>query len=79
MVESVADVEVALSTRLDMPQGLRSLADSCVAVDALGPTMRRQLLVEFVSAQLVPYDNQFGLGCEFASLAHMERRWAWCR
>jgi hypothetical protein len=79
MVESVADVEVLLSTRADMPLGLRSLADACIVVDALGPTMRRQLLLEFVQTQLNAYDNSFSVGQEFAGLDHVDRRWAWCR
>lgn len=46
-------------------------------VDSLGASARKQLLAQFVTQQLIPYDNLFGQGREHFQLDQVERRWSW--
>lgn len=46
-------------------------------VDSLGTSARKQLLAQFVTQQLIPYDNLFGQGREHFHLDQVERRWSW--
>jgi vacuolar protein sorting-associated protein 53 len=76
MVDSVADAELVLED-LGLTGGVRSLSDSCMVVDSLGASARRDLLKEFVQLQLVPYEGLFGPGQQHFQLDQVERRWAW--
>ena len=40
--------------------GMKHLSESCLVVDSLGSTVRRELLEEFVQHQLLPYESLFG-------------------
>ena len=39
---------------------MKHLSESCLVVDSLGSTVRRELLEEFVQHQLLPYESLFG-------------------
>ena len=41
-------------------RNMKHLSESCLVVDALGATARRELLEEFVVQQLLPYEGLFG-------------------
>eukprot|EP01038_Epipyxis_sp_PR26KG_P011126 gene11126-14933_t len=74
LVENVADIDVIS----DLPGGgLKSLADSCLVVDALGGKVRKELLEEFVRMQLVSYENLFSMGKQHFPIEQVDRRWAW--
>ena len=44
----------------DLPGNMKHLSESCLVVDALGNAARRELLEEFLSQQLLPYEGLFG-------------------
>lgn len=48
------------SVLADLPGNMKHLSESCLVVDALGATARRELLEEFVVQQLLPYEGLFG-------------------
>jgi hypothetical protein len=73
-IDTVADAELALPS---IPGGLKTIAESCLVVDSLGPIVKRQLLDDFVQVQLTSYENLFGPNREHCTLNDMERRWAW--
>lgn len=52
LVETVADSSAMIK---DLPGNMKTLTDASLLVDALGPEMRRDVLEEFVIAQLNPY------------------------
>ena len=52
LVDSVADSTAMIK---DLPGNMKTLTDASLLVDALGPEMRRDVLEEFVIAQLNPY------------------------
>jgi len=56
-----------------------SLAGACKVVDALGPSIRRQLIERVCQVWLAPYDQLFGPGEEHSGLEATERRYAWLR
>jgi hypothetical protein len=70
----VADPDLALPT---IPGGVRTVADSCLVVDSLGPAIKRELLDDFIKKQLNEYEQLFGQGKEHYNLEAIERRWAW--
>jgi hypothetical protein len=74
LIEVTADTDVILGS---LPNGVRSLQDACLVVDALGPKVRQGMLEEFVQLQLVAYENLFAPGKAHFSLDQVERRWAW--
>jgi hypothetical protein len=57
LVDTVADPSALMS---ELPGNMKALSDSCLVVDALGASARRELLQEFVQAQLQPYERLFG-------------------
>ena len=65
LVEVIADSDIIMSS---LPNGIRSLQDVCLVVDALGQTVRQELLEEFVQLQLVSYENLFAAGKAHFSL-----------
>lgn len=73
-IDTVADTEILLA---DLPGGVRTLADACSVIDALGHQVRREFFEDFVRSQLVSYDNLFGHGKQHFALDQVERRWAW--
>ncbi|GBG26143.1 Vacuolar protein sorting-associated protein 53-like [Hondaea fermentalgiana] len=56
-----------------------SLAGACAVVDALGSSIRRQLIERVCQVWLGPYDRLFGPGEEHSGLEFTERRYAWLR
>jgi len=56
---------------------VKAFSDSCLVVDSLGISARRELLDEFVQLQLVPYEKLFSQDQQHCSLEQVERRWAW--
>jgi len=67
------------SVLAELPGNMKHLSESCLVVDALGPTARRELLEEFVTHQLHPYDGLFAADKPHGTLDQVERRWAWFR
>ncbi len=60
------------------PQFFRAkLTDTCILLDSLGYTARRDILEDFVRIQLEPYEKLFGESAPHFKLDQVERRWAW--
>lgn len=59
-------------------QQMAQLADACLAVDALEPSVREELLHSFCSKELVAYQQTFQ-GSDVARLEKVERRYAWIK
>ncbi|XVF52440.1 hypothetical protein PTKIN_Ptkin05aG0018200 [Pterospermum kingtungense] len=57
---------------------LHHLSDACLAVDALEPSVREELVNNFCSRELTSYKQIFE-GAELAKLDKMERRYAWIK
>ncbi|KAE9448027.1 hypothetical protein C3L33_20066, partial [Rhododendron williamsianum] len=61
---------------------LQQLADACLVVDALEPSVREELVKNFCSRELTSYRQIFegaGLHLELAKLDKTERRYAWIK
>ncbi|KAG5549624.1 hypothetical protein RHGRI_014809 [Rhododendron griersonianum] len=57
---------------------LQQLADACLVVDALEPSVREELVKNFCSRELTSYRQIFE-GAELAKLDKTERRYAWIK
>ncbi|XAR48300.1 hypothetical protein NMG60_11031066 [Bertholletia excelsa] len=57
---------------------LQQLADACLVVDALEPSVREELVKNFCSRELTSYQQIFE-GAELAKLDKTERRYAWIK
>ncbi|MQM15670.1 hypothetical protein Taro_048620 [Colocasia esculenta] len=57
---------------------LQQLADACLVVDALEPSVREELVRNFCSKELTSYRQIFE-GAELAKLDKAERRYAWIK
>lgn len=57
---------------------LQQLADACLVVDALEPSVREDLVKNFCSRELTSYQQIFE-GAELAKLDKTERRYAWIK
>ncbi|PSS15825.1 Vacuolar protein sorting-associated protein 53 A like [Actinidia chinensis var. chinensis] len=57
---------------------LQQLADACLVVDALEPSVREELVKNFCSRELTSYRQIFE-GAELAKLDKVERRYSWIK
>ncbi|KAL6980561.1 HIT domain protein [Sarracenia purpurea var. burkii] len=70
----------SLGTGKETEEGnlLQQLADACLVVDALEPSVREELVKTFCSRELTSYQQIFE-GAELAKLDKTERRYAWIK